>query len=292
MKSFYSLLLVVGILFASFNIQPCFAGQKPHIEEICGPTINLDYGSDRFAPNPISHFMYFVPLIAHTPVEARMSSKNTQQAEFISYSRRNKSHSFVVKSCFKVSGKGSFRNIFNSTKMIEFNRQFFKKGDTMKHLLDYISFEGETIGYVEVKGRTVGQIDTVEEVVVSFKHKSKKSPVLVSLYDAKPVNGKYDYDKRINKFLARVNRLSFRQSAGKPKMSIDVASIRPADKKEGFFASVTGMIANIFLPPIPVTQEGNEAMIGFGSALAGKEAAYVFPKAENLQIQVAMIPRR
>jgi hypothetical protein len=292
MRSFCSLILVVGIFVASFNTSPVCARQRRSVKKACGPTINLDYGQDKLAPNPISHFMYFVPLVAHTPIESWMSSKNTQQAEFISHSRKNKGNSFVVKSSFKVSGKGSFRNIFDSTEMIEFNKQFFKKGATMKHLLDYIAFEGGTVGCMEVKGKTIGHIDTVEEVIVSFNCKGKKSPVIVAMHDIKPANGKYSYDNRINKIIARVNKLRFKQSSGKPRMTIEVASIKSAGKKDGLFASVTGMVANVFLPPMPVTQQGNDAMMSFGGALVRKESAYVFPKAANFQLQVAMAPQR
>ena len=287
MKRFYSLLLVVGILVASFNTDSSFAGQRRTAKKNCGPTINLDYGQDKLAPNPIANFMYFVPLVAHTPTENWMSSKNTQQAKFISHSRKNKGNSFVVKSSFKISGKGSFKNVFDSTKMIEFNRQFFKKGDTMKYLLDYISLEGGTIGCMVVKGKTIGGIDTIEELTVSFNCKGKKSPVTVAMYDTKSVNGKYSYDNRFNRYIARVNELHFKQSTGKPKMTIEIASVRAAGKKDGFLSSVTGMVANVFLPPMPVTQQGNDAMMSFGGALARKEPAYIFPKTANLQIQVA-----
>jgi hypothetical protein len=282
----------VGIFLASFNTGTICASQRGNDEKNCGPTINLDYGQDKLAPNPISSFMYFVPLVAHTPTESWMSSKNTQQAEFFSHSRKDKGNSFVVKSSFKVSGKGSFRNVFDSTEMIEFNRQFFKKGDTMKHLIDYIAFEGGAIGCMEVKGKTIGQIDTIQEVVVSFNCKGKKSPVTVAMYDTKPVNGKYSYDNRFNRYVARVNKIRFRQSSEKPRMCIEVGSVRSADKKDGLFASVTGVIANIFLPPMPVTQHGNDAMMSFGGALARKESAYVFPKAANFQMQVAMATQR
>jgi hypothetical protein len=236
--------------------------------------------------------MYFVPLVAHTPTESWMSSKNTQLAEFISHSRKNKGNSFVVKSSFKVSGKGSFKNVFDSTAMIEFNRQFFKKGATMKYLIDYIAFEGGTIGCMEVKGKTTGGIDTVKEVIVSFNCKGKKSPVTVAMYDTKSINGEYRYEKRFNRYVARVNEISFKQSSGMPKMNIEIASVRSADKKDGLFASVTGAIANIFLPPMPVTQQGNDAMMSFGGALTRKESAYVFPKAVDFQTQVAMAPQR
>ena len=292
MRSFYSLILVVGICVASFNTAPVCARQRRNVKKACGPTINLDYGQDKLAPNPIENFMYFVPLVAHTPTENWMSSKNTQQAEFISHSRKNKGNSFVVKSTFKVSGKGSFRNVFDSTEMIEFNKQFFKKGNTMKHLLDYIALEGGTIGCMEVRGKTAGGVDKVQEVIVSFNCKGKKSPVMVAMHDIKSANGNYSYDNRTNKIVARVNKIRFKQSSGKPKMTIEVASIKSAGKKDSIFSSVTGMVANVFLPPMPVTQKGNDAMMSFGQALARKESVYVFPKAESLQLQIAMAPQR
>lgn len=295
MKKIYSLLLVVGILIASVNSQNCYARQKASEKENCGPTIKLDYGCNQLEPNPVSTFAYFVPLVAHTPVENLISDGNSQIAEFTSYKRKSNSNSFSVKCRFEMSGKGSFKNLFDPTEMLKHNMTIEnrnRKDGTVKYLIDYILFEGDAFGYIEVKGKIKNKIEIVEEVTISFKDKNKKSPVLLKMYNTKPVNGKNLPENRTNEFIARVNKLSFKRCNNKPTMDVDIASIRSVTKKESLFSSVTGMVVNVFLPPMPITQIGNDAMIGFGEAITQKQSAYVFPSAENLGVRVAMVTKQ
>ena len=108
------------------------------------------------------------------------------------------------------------------------------------------------------------------------------------MYDIKPVNGKNLVENRKNEYIARVNKLTFKRTAGKPSMAVDIASIRAANKKENLFSSLGGMVVNMFLPPMPITKIGNNAMLSFGEALTNKQSAYVFPAAIGLDVQIAM----
>jgi hypothetical protein len=46
---------------------------------------------------------------------------------------------------------------------------------------------------------------------------------------------------------------------------------------------VTGEAANLFLPPLPVEQLGNRAMLDFGMALISGSPTFTFPRARNLK---------
>jgi hypothetical protein len=108
------------------------------------------------------------------------------------------------------------------------------------------------------------------------------------MYDTKPVNGKNLVENRKNEYIARVNKLSFKRSGDKPSMTIELASIRSAKNKESIFSSLGGMVLNMFLPPMPITEIGNDSMLSFGEALTHKQSAYVFPAAGGLDVQIAM----
>ena len=287
-------MLVIAILTVSFSSQQSYADRSISKRKACGPTINLDYGQDRLEPNPVSTFAYFVPLVAHTPIENWMSNGNSQIAEFTSYKRKSNSSSFTVKCQFEMSGKGTFKNIFNPAEMLKHNLTLADRVDkdgTVKHLVDYILFEGDALGCIEIKGKIKNNVDIVEEISISFKDKSKKSPVLLKMYDTKPVNGKNIVENRKNEYIARVNKLSFKRSGDKPCMTIELASIRSAKNKESIFSSLGGMVLNMFLPPMPITELGNDSMLSFGEALTNKQSAYVFPSADKFDVQVAMAAR-
>ena len=82
MKKACTLILVIAILAVSFNSQSCYAARNVSKRKACGPTINLDYGQDQLAPNPVSTFAYFVPLVAHTPIENWMSNGHGGEEAF------------------------------------------------------------------------------------------------------------------------------------------------------------------------------------------------------------------
>jgi hypothetical protein len=58
--------LVAGCLSASI----AFAARGGLAAALTGPTLHLDYGHGQALHNPVSQFMYFVPLISPEPVAA------------------------------------------------------------------------------------------------------------------------------------------------------------------------------------------------------------------------------
>lgn len=282
MNSFIKKIVVCIAVFSLFGI--CFA----QVEENEGPTINLDYGKGKLSPNPVYDFTYFVPLISKTPVTHWISEGNDQAAQVISHTKKTKGDKFTVKCKLKFTGDGCFRNVFDSQDMIEYNKQFFDEGGTLKRLLEYIEFKGNSHGCIEIKGRIDGEIEIVETIEIDFACKGQ-SPVMISMYDLDCEDGKYNTDHKKNYILARVNKLTFKQYDEDPAMTVEVASIRPAENKEGWMANFAGKMVSLFMPPMKVTQSGNDTMLSFGSALNRKESAFIFPKAENLNDLVAVV---
>lgn len=252
-----------------------------------GPTISLDYGAGTASANSVSEFLYFVPLISKTDVTQWISANNTQSAKVTSHCKETDGNSFTVRCQVQFEGEGSSKNIFNYDSMIEYKKQFFKEGETIKRVLEYIEFTGDSTGCFEINGRIDGGIETVEDVIIDFSCEDK-SPVIISMYDLECKNGKYDFNKKKNHFIARVNKLTFKRCDEDPAMMVDIASIRPAKAKEGFMASFAGKVLNMFLPPMQIKQSGNDTMLSFGAALNRKEPAFIFPKADNVSTMVAM----
>jgi hypothetical protein len=154
----------------------------------------------------------------------------------------------------------------------------------MKNILDYIKLEGDGFGWMEVKGQTVKGKPEVSEVRVHFNGKGCKSPITIGLYDIEPRKGVYAYANRSNRIVARVNTLTFRKTPAeeKPAMLVEVASIVAANEKEGFWGNLVGAFANLFIPPVDVDKDGNDAMIQFGFALFKGQTSFTFPRAKNL----------
>ena len=83
-----------------------------------GPTLLLDYGKEGVMKNPISTFMYFVPLISRTMVERETSADNDQQVGMITYEKKVTQGSFHVVCEFEISGKGFHKTTFDAEGMI------------------------------------------------------------------------------------------------------------------------------------------------------------------------------
>lgn len=248
-----------------------------------GPTMIMSYSKEKFVKNPIASFMYFVPLIAPTLVDNISSVNNEQQVAIISRKIKVSSKSFHVICEFEVLGSGFHMNTFDPAGMIAAQEEDVKEGKTLTNLLDYIRFDGEGFGIIEVKGEITGSIRTVTEVDMRFNAKGHKSPVTIGLYDVKPKDGEYKYENRSNEVVARVNTLAFKKTEKTPKMGIKVASISDTAESEGFFSSIKGAIANLFITPPKVTKLGNTTMLEFGDALFQEKPAFTFPKAANIK---------
>ena len=281
MISFSRHIIVCLAIFALFGV--CAKAEKDN-----GPTINLDYGKGQLSPNPVSDFTYFVPLISKTPVAHWISEENDQAAQIISHKKKNDGDSFEVECRVKFTGDGCFRNVFDPQDMIEYNKQFFKEGDTIKRLLEYIEFKGASSGCIKIVGRIENGIELIENIEIDFACKGK-SPVMISMYNLDCEDGNYNAEHKKSHILVRINKLIFNRCDEDPAMSVEVASIRPASNKEGWMASFAGKMVNIFMPPMKITQSGNDTMLSFGGALNRKENAFIFPKAENLNGMVALV---
>jgi hypothetical protein len=90
-----------------------------------------------------------------------------------------------------------------------------------------------------------------------------------------------------NEIVARVNTLTFRKTEGRPRMAVTVSSVKRKEAGDSLWqklkGSVAGTLANFFIKPLPVESTGNDAMLDFGVALAGKESQFTFPRARNLR---------
>jgi hypothetical protein len=253
------------------------------VRDINGPTILLAYSKEEHKKNPISSFMYFVPLIAMSPVDRQASVDNNQQTAILSYEKKVDSKSFYVSCEFEIWGKGFYRNTFEPAGMIALNIAKSKKGETLAHMLDYIKFEGEGFGRIEIKGTMTGSTPTVTEVDLQFNARDHKSPVTVGLYDVKPEDGQYKYENRSNQLVARVNELTFKKTENNPRMGMKLASINKTEESDSYWGSIKGMVANLFISPTEVDKLGNETMLDFGYALLKQKQAFTFPKAKHLK---------
>jgi hypothetical protein len=260
-------------------------GSKPatDVNNANGPTVMLSYSRQTFEKNPISSFMYFIPLISLTSVDRETSANNEQEVGIISYERTVTSNSFYVTCEFEILGKGFHKNTFDPEKMIAEHTGQLKQGESLVTTLDHIKFEGEGFGCVEIKGTIDGSIETVTEVDIHFNARGQRSCVTIGLYDIKPKDGQYKYENRSNEIVARVNTLIFKKTEKTPRMGIKVASISDSEESEGFFSGIKGAIANLFINPPEITKLGNDTMLNFGYTLLKQKPAFTFPRAENLR---------
>lgn len=269
----------------SLNIpsDPAADNGNPAIEDSTGPTILLGYSREDHKVNPISSFMYFIPLISPTLVDRETSADNEQQVGIISYKRKITSKSFHVVCEFEISGNGFHKNTFDPVGMIATHTDELEKGEALTNMLDYIKFEGEGFGRIEIKGKVAASVPTVTEMDLQFNARGHKSPVTIGLYDIKPKYGQYHYQNRSNEIVARVNTLIFKKTEKPPRMGMKLASISKTEESEGFFSSLKGLIANLFIDPTKIDKLGNDAMLDFGSALLEQKPAFTLPKAQNIK---------
>ena len=253
------------------------------VEDSNGPTLIMSYSKQKFIKNPIASFMYFVPLIAPTLVDNISSVNNDQQVGIISHEIKVDSKSFQVVCEFEILGNGFHMNTFDSAGMLEVYTDESKKGETLTHMLDYIKVERDGFGIIEVKGTMAGSTPTVTEVNMQFNARGHQSPVTIGLYDIKPKNGGYKHENRSNEAVARVNSLVFKKTEQTPRMEIKIASIAKKNESAGFFGSIMGAIANLFIKPPKVDKLGNTTMLEFGCALLQKNTTFTFPKAKNIK---------
>ena len=260
--------------------------QKGHVEistdNVTGPTVTLRYNKRPGNGNAIDTFAYFVPVISPTLVKTLSSEDNLQQVKIISHIDKSSGDSFRLFCEFEMLGSGWHKSMFDPAAMIDWNMDRANDGKPIKNLLDHIKFEGKGFGRMEIKGTRTNNKTIVTEIEVKFDDRGKNSPVTIGLYNVKKVGGKYSYDNRFDEITARINSLKFCRTKGTPKMEIKLDSISDSGKTAGWFGTLKGALANLFIKPIEIDKTGHETMLKFGQALFNKAETFTFPKAVNL----------
>jgi hypothetical protein len=255
-----------------------------------GPTMKLSYSNATFETNPVSSFMYFVPLIAITSVDRQTSAGNSQEVAITSIKRKGNTSSFAVTCEFEVRGAGFHRITFDAPGLIAERVRNVERGSPLVSLLDYIQFEGAGLGAIDVRGTIHDAKETVSEVAFRFNVRGRKSPVTIGIYDLEPRDGRYLYENRSDQSVARVNTITFTRTDSIPTMGVTVASIAKAGAAEGFFSRLKGVVANMVIKPPKIAKLGNQTMLEFGLALARKQPEFAFPIARNIRSDRTVAP--
>jgi len=257
-----------------------------------GPTLHLDYGQGEPHDNSISKFMYFVPLISPEPVSVFTNAGNSQCARVLSFACQTNGTTFRATCEFDFSGTGSQQNVFDNTTKISQRRQELLAGGSIKHVLADITVAGTGSGDVVIEGVLTNGQHQVNQVRLRFNRHGHTSPVTISLEDFCSRNGAVQTE---NQLVARVNMLTFQRMLGTPKMEVSLASIKRKDAGDGLWQNLMGGLkgatANLFLPPLTIESEGQQAMLEFGLALAEKNPEFTFPHANRLKENPAVQPQ-
>ncbi|MBN2511316.1 MAG: hypothetical protein JXB18_00125 [Sedimentisphaerales bacterium] len=252
-----------------------------------GPTMQMEYNSDGQG-NGVDVFMYFVPLVAPTSVDIYKDPNTTLNARIISRTSDDKRNSFVTQCVFEITGSGVYETFFDPNEMIAFNSKHSKKKKMMRNMLKSIRMDGPLKGLLEISGTIKDNKRQVNHVAVRFDMNGKSS-VTAHLYDIKKTEDGFIYKNRSNEQMARINALTFERGGNPPQMGAEVSSIAGEKDSEGFFSAFKAMIANWFIPPMPITDIGSETMMNFGLALDSTQATFTFPVAENLRQSLSLL---
>jgi len=252
-----------------------------------GPTLHMAYISDGLG-NGVDVFMYFVPLVAPTSVDAYKDPNTTLNAKIISRTSEDKKNSFVTKCVFEITGSGVYEIFFDPNEMIAFNAKHSNKPKVMRNMLKSIRMDGPLVGLLEISGTIKNNTRQVNNVSVRFDMDGKSS-VTAHLYDIKKTQEGFLYQNRSNEQIARINALTFTRGGNPPQMGAEVSSIAGQADSEGFFSAFKAMIANWFIPPMPITDIGSETMMNFGLALDSTQSTFTFPFAENLRQSLSLL---
>ena len=249
-----------------------------------GPTLQFSYGGGNPRENPLSQFMYFVPLISPDPIAVSTNAGNTQRARVISSRCQTNGAAFHAVCKFEITGQGSQRNVFEHADFVRQHDQELKAGKALLCQLDAINVEGAGSGSVEVEGTLTNGRPAISEVRLRFNSPGHASPVSVTLHDIVYRHGTIQLE---NELVARVNVLTFHELAGAPKMEISLASVKPEDAADTLWQNcvgrLRGVVANFLIPPLSVPADGHRAMMDFGLALAMEDTSFTFPLATRLK---------
>ncbi len=256
-----------------------------------GPTLQFNNGHGHPLDNPLSKFMYFVPLISPDPIAVSVNTGNTQSARVGSASCQTNGSAFHAQCRFEIIGEGLQRNVFDHADFVRQHAGELKAGKPLLCQLDAINVQGAGSGSVEVAGTLTNGQPVVTEVRLRFDGEGRASPVSVTLHDIVYYQGSLHLE---NELVARVNQLTFHQKAGRPKMEISLASVKPEEAGDTLWQNcvgrLRGVVANFLIPPLSVPADGHRAMMDFGLALAMEKAAFTFPFATRLKSNPSAAP--
>ena len=280
-KNIRPLLMAVFLLFATVTLAA----------PATGPTLQLDYGFGKPRNNPVSRFMYFVPLISPELVSVFTNAGNTQCARVLSFDCRTNDGSFATTCEFEFTDSGALQNVFDHARNIQRHQQELLAGGRLKRRLDSINVSGVGNGSVEIEGTLTNGQHVVNLLRMRFNRRGHASPVTINLADIAYHDGAVQME---NEVVARVNALTFRRAAGTPKMEVALASLKRKEAGDGLWqnliGSLKGATVNLFLPPLTVEPEGQQAMLEFGLALATEKPAFTFPPATRLKLTALAAP--
>ncbi|MEJ0089196.1 MAG: hypothetical protein WDM80_05520 [Limisphaerales bacterium] len=249
-----------------------------------GPTLEFDYGHGEPHSNSVDKFMYFVPLISPESVSVFTNAGNTQCVRVLLSVCRTNAQTFSATCEFEFSGAGSQQNVFDHTNAIRKHLKELSAGGTLKRQLASINVTGTGSGSIEIAGMFTNGQPVVNMLELRFNRRGSASPVTINLQDIVFQDG---VARAKNEMVARVNALTFHRTTGTPKMEVSLASLKRKDAGNGlwqnFVGSLKGATVNLFLPPLTVEREGQQAMLDFGLALAMKKPAFTFPPASRLK---------
>ena len=251
---------------------------------LTGPTLHFDYGQGTLPENPLSHFMYFIPLISPSLVTVYTNTGNTQRARALALHCVTNGADLHVVCEFELTGAGVQRSVFDLSPAIRRHEQALLAGHPLTHQLAAITVAGGGRGNIEIDARLTNGLPTVTELRLRFNAHSHASPVSIRLEDLASHQGVIGPE---NEMVARVNMLTFRRQPGPPQMEVTLDSLKSGHAGDSvwqnWFGSLKGMAVNLFLPPLTVTPDGHQAMLAFGLSLATAQPAYTFPFATRLQ---------
>jgi hypothetical protein len=72
-------------------------------------------------------------------------------------------------------------------------------------------------------------------------------------------------------------------------MTPEIGAVAGEEQKEGLVSAFKAILANWFLPPLPIAAIGNETMMKFGAALDATESTFTFPHAEKLRQSLSIL---
>lgn len=280
----------VRLLLILFLILPVASGYandmqiNPAANISTGPALHLDYGSQAGLSNPVDCFMYFVPLTSLTSLAVTTEPDTTFSASITSWTTKQQGNVIRVQCDFQITGQGVYCASYCPQEMIR--SQLANKPNTREvtKILEWIRLDGPCLGRIEGFGKIVNGNIQMESLEVSFDRDNSTSPVEVSLYDVRRKDGEFLFENRKNCLVARVNSLKFNQDQdGSPRMSVEIASLKKHEGKEGLFSRLTAIIANVLFTSTPIAQTGNATMMDFGTALYKKQPVFTFPYASNIK---------